>query len=273
MALPTVDQQRITPEAVAMNAATDTPYVLKTSVVGLVTLTLNRGERFNPLSLAMIGALERELDLVQQDDTVRVVVLAATGRGFSAGHDLRELRDHVDDVAWQRELFTSCARMMLKLTRLRVPVVARVHGIATAAGCQLVSMCDLAIANSQARFALPGVSIGLFCSTPAVGVVRNVGRKRAMEMLLTGDMIDAAVAAQWGLINRVVTPEQLDAEVASLAAQIMKRSARVIELGKRAFYSQAELDVAAAYDLASEAMVTNLQLDDAQAGIEAFFKK
>jgi len=254
-------------------AVAGSPYVVSRHEGGLVTLTLNRGDRFNPLSLAMIQALEHELDSLHSDTTARVVVLAAAGRGFCAGHDLRELRDRADDGDWQRELFDSCAHMMLKITRLPVPVIARVHGIATAAGCQLVSMCDLAIASSQASFALPGVNIGLFCSTPAVGVVRNIGRKRSMQMLLTGQSIDARTAEQWGLVNRVVEPEALDDAVSDLTQQIMSRSARVIELGKRAFYSQAEMDVAGAYELAGEAMMENMELEDAREGISAFLDK
>src|SRR5215470_4050249 len=169
------------------------PYILSDTSDQVCTLTLNRGERFNPLSSALIAALEAEIDRVARDDAVRVVVLAGAGKGFSAGHDLKELRAH-PDLEWQRELFGACSRMMQKLTLLPQPVIARVHGIATAAGCQLVSMCDLAVAADTARFALPGVNVGVFCSTPAVGVVRNVARKRTMELLLTGEPIDAATA-------------------------------------------------------------------------------
>src|ERR1041385_5430937 len=176
------------------------PFVLKTVADGVATFTLNRPERFNPLSYAMISAIQVELDAVANDASVRVVILAAAGKGFSAGHDLKEMRAHAGDKGWQQELFDNCSRMMITLTKLPQPVIARVHGIATAAGCQLVSMCDLAIASEEARFALPGVNIGVFCSTPAVGVARNVGRKRAMEMLLTGEAIDAATALEWGLV-------------------------------------------------------------------------
>src|SRR4051812_16484362 len=162
----------------------DAPYVVTSRQRGIVTLMLDRGARFNPLSLSMIAALEAQLDAIAADSEARVVVLAGAGKGFCAGHDLKEMRAHAGDEAWQRSLFDACARMMIKLTRLPQPVIARVHGIATAAGCQLVSMCDLAVATQEAKFALPGVNIGVFCSTPAVGVVRNIGRKRAMEMLL-----------------------------------------------------------------------------------------
>ena len=179
-----------------MNAPVESslaPLVLTASTDGVRTLTLNRGDRFNALSREMIAALEAELDRVAADKAIRVVVLAGSGRGFCAGHDLKEMRAHAD-AAWQRELFDACSRMMLKLTRLPQPVIARVHGLATAAGCQLVSMCDLAVAADTAKFALPGVNVGVFCSTPAVGVGRNIARKRAMEMLLTGEAIDAATA-------------------------------------------------------------------------------
>ncbi len=193
------------------------PYVKRETNGGVVTLTLDRGERFNPLSSAMILALESELDALCADATARVVVLAGAGRGFCAGHDLKELRAHSGDKPWQQKLFSDCNRLMIKMTELPQPVIARVHGIATAAGCQLVSMCDLAVASEDARFALPGVNVGVFCSTPAVGVVRNVSRKRTMEMLLTGEAVDARTALAWGLVNRVVPAGQLDAEVGRFA--------------------------------------------------------
>src|SRR3954467_8521414 len=169
----------------------------------------------------MIAALQAELDALQGDATARVVVLAAEGRGFCAGHDLVEMRAHADDAGWQSALFAECNRLMVSLTRLPQPVIARVHGIATAAGCQLVSMCDLAVAADTARFALPGVNIGVFCTTPAVGVSRNIGRKRAMEMLLTGDLVDARTAASWGLVNRVVPLDALDEEIRTLTDAIV----------------------------------------------------
>src|SRR5215831_17241716 len=195
------------------------PYVLSETRNGVATLTLNRGERFNPLSREMIAALKAEIDRIAGDASVRTVVLADSGKGFCAGHDLKELRAH-QDLAWQKELFDACSRMMVTLTELPQPVIARVHGIATAAGCQLVSMCDLAVAAEEAKFALPGVNIGVFCTTPAVGVVRNVGRKRAMEMLLTAELVDAAQALAWGLVNRVVGAAALDAEIARFAEVI-----------------------------------------------------
>src|ERR1700736_1776626 len=213
-----------------------TPYVSKRADGGVVTLTLNRGERFNPLSTAMIAALESELDALATDETARAVVLAGAGRGFCAGHDLKEMRAHSEDKAWQQKLFSDCNRMIIKLTELPQPVIARVHGIATAAGCQLVSMCDLAVASESASFALPGVNIGVFCSTPAVGVARNVGRKRAMEMLLTGEMIDAQTALAWGLVNRVAAPAALDDEILRFTDIILARSPATIRLGKQEVY-------------------------------------
>jgi enoyl-CoA hydratase/carnithine racemase len=239
---------------------------------GVLTLRLNQGERYNPLSMEMIEALEQALDEVAQS-AARVVVLAAAGKGFSAGHDLKEMRAHSSDGAWQARLFENCSRMMLKLTGLPQPVIARVHGIATAAGCQLVSMCDLAVASEEARFALPGVNVGIFCSTPAVGVARNVGRKRAMELLLTGEPIDARTALSWGLVNRVVAAAELDAEVARFANIIVARSAGVVAQGKRAFYKQIDQPIAAAYALTNEPMARSVTEPDAAEGIDAFLGK
>ena len=240
---------------------------------GIVRLTLTRGDRYNPLSREMIAALQAELDALAGDATARVVVLAAEGRGFCAGHDLAEMRAHTDDTEWQSALFAECNELMITLTRIPQPVIARVHGIATAAGCQLVSMCDLAVAADTARFALPGVSIGVFCSTPAVGVARSVGRKRAMEMLLTGTPIDAATALDWGLVNRVVPGERLDAEVDELATAILARSVPVIANGKRAFYAQIDEPLDTAYAVAADAMVRDLSAPDAAEGIDAFLEK
>ncbi|MEP7063415.1 MAG: enoyl-CoA hydratase [Betaproteobacteria bacterium] len=258
-----------------MNApveATITPFVERHVESQVCTLTLNRGERYNPLSLAMIDALDAELDAVAADPDVRVIVIAANGKGFSAGHDLKEMREH-RDAAWQRVLFGHCNAMMIKLTQLPQPTIARVHGIATAAGCQLVSMCDLAVASDNATFALPGLATAVFCSTPAVGVVRNVARKRVMEMLLTAAPIDAATALSWGLVNRVVARADLDSTIGELAASIISRSAPTIALGKRAFYAQADSDLAGAYALAGDAMVANLLDDDSREGIDAFVAK
>ena len=251
----------------------DAPYVKRTQEGGVVTLTLDRGERYNPLSRAMIAALDGELEAVAVEVSARVVILAAAGKGFSAGHDLKELRAHTGDLEWQRELFAACSRMMQRITEIPQPVVARVHGIATAAGCQLVSMCDLAVASSEARFALPGVNVGIFCTTPAVGVARNVHRKHAMEMLLTGALVDADAALARGLVNAVVPPAELDAAVARYTGAIAARSPAVIAAGKRAFYRQIELTLADAYALADAAMVDHLGLEDAAEGIDAFLEK
>jgi enoyl-CoA hydratase/carnithine racemase len=254
-------------------AAATEAFVLSTREGGVATITLNRGARFNPLSSGMLAALQAELDGIAADSDVRVVILAAAGPGFSAGHDLKEMRAHAGDHRWQRRLFDDCSRLMLSVTALPQPVIARVQGIATAAGCQLVSTCDLAVAADTATFALPGVNIGVFCSTPAVGVARNVGRKRAMELLLTGAPIDAPTALSWGLVNRVVPSADLDAEVRRFADSILTRSAATVGLGKAAFYRQIEQPVAAAYDLTAETMACNMELDDASEGIDAFLEK
>jgi enoyl-CoA hydratase/carnithine racemase len=254
-------------------AAAETPFVLRRNDRGVVTLTLNRGERFNPLSTAMIAALENELDALGADRTARVVVLAGAGRGFCAGHDLKEMRAHNDDRAWQQKLFADASRMMVKMTEIPQPIIARVHGIATAAGCQLVSMCDLAVASDEARFALPGVNVGVFCSTPAVGVSRNIGRKRSMEMLLTGELFDAPTALGWGLLNRVVPAASLDAEVARFASIILARSGKVVATGKRAFYRQIDQPLEGAYAATSESMASCMLELDAAEGIDAFVEK
>jgi enoyl-CoA hydratase/carnithine racemase len=240
---------------------------------GVARVVLDQPARFNPLSTALIAALDDALRRIAADPEIRAVVLAANGRGFCAGHDLKEMRAHAGDGAWQRRLFDACSRMMIALTELPQPVVARVHGIATAAGCQLVAMCDLAVASDAAQFALPGVNIGVFCSTPAVGVVRNIGRKRAMEMLLTGRMFDARTALDWGLVNRVVPAAELDAAVKSYTDIIVARSAATIRLGKAAFYAQVDRPLAAAYDVTSETMARNMMIEDAVEGIDAFLDK
>ncbi len=254
-------------------AAADEPYVTRTDSGGVATLTLNRGARFNPLSRAMLEALDAALAAMGDDPTVRVVVLEGSGRGFSAGHDLGEMRSHVGDDDWQQELFDACSVVMLRLTQIPQPVIAKVDGIATAAGCQLVSMCDLAVASEGSRFGLPGVNIGVFCSTPAVGVARNVGRKRAMELLLTGEMVDAATALDWGLLNAVVPVDELDAAVARYTDVITARSAAVIANGKRTFWAQIDQPLAAAYETAGRAMVADLAGADAAEGIDAFLQK
>ncbi len=254
-------------------AAAATHLVTRSDEGGIATLTLNRGERFNPLSLEMIAALEASLAEVGADPAARVVVLAGAGRGFCAGHDLKEMREHSSDRAWQTKLFEDCGRMMMKITEIPQPVIARVHGIAAAAGCQLVSMCDLAVAAEEARFALPGVNIGVFCSTPAVGVARNVGRKRAMELLLTGEMVDARTALFWGLVNRVVPAADLDGEIARFTGIIVSRSGAVVARGKRAFYRQIDQPIASAYTMTNESMACSVLEPEAAEGIDAFLGK
>lgn len=259
-----------------MNTNTDadaeTPYVLRQDQVGVVTLTLNRGERLNSLSQAMIAALQTELERVASEPSARVVVLAGAGKVFCAGHDLKEMSAH-RNKAWQKELFDQCGRMMVYLTEMPQVVIARVHGIATAAGCQLVSMCDLAIAADTARFAVSGVNFGLFCSGPSVGLSRNVGRKQAMEMLLTGDFIDAHTAMERGLINRVVPLDKLDAELGRLCDSVLAKSAVAIRLGKKVFYEQIEQGMQGAYALANEVMASNAMTEDFAEGMDAFSQK
>ena len=248
------------------------PLVLTDIRDGICTVTMNRGERYNPLSTAMIAALDAAFDAIAADAGVRVVVLAGSGRVFCAGHDLTEMRAHIDH-AWQRGLFDACTRMMMKMVGLPQPVIARVHGAAAAAGCQLVSMCDLAVAADHAKFGLSGINAGIFCTTPAVGVARNVPRKRAMELLLTGDLIDAPTAAAWGLVNRVVPLDELDAAIDALAKSIARKSAAAVALGKRAFYAQVERGLQSAYELAGETMACNMLDPDAAEGIDAFLGK
>jgi enoyl-CoA hydratase/carnithine racemase len=252
---------------------TEEPFVLTTVANGVATLTLNRPGRFNPLSSQMIAAIQAELSAIASRSSVRVVILTANGKGFCAGHDLKEMRAHTGDHDWQKGLFDACSRMMIRLTEIPQPVIARVQGVATAAGCQLVSMCDLAVAADTATFAMPGVNIGVFCSTPAVGVARNIARKHAMEMLLTGEPIDAATALSWGLVNRVVPDSRLDFEIRRFTDIILSRSSATIRFGKQAFYRQIDHPLGVAYDIASEVMARNVLLEDAAEGIDAFLQK
>ena len=243
--------------------------LLRQDNADVATLTLNRPEARNALSMALMAALLVELDAIEADETVRVVVIAGAGPAFCAGHDLREVRGTTDHTA----LFAACSRLMLRITSLRCPVIAQVHGIATAAGCQLVATCDLAVAAETARFATPGVNIGLFCSTPMVALTRAVGRKAAMGMLLTGDLVAADEALRLGLINRVVSEAELASSVAALAAQIAAKSRVTVAIGKQAFYRQAEMGLTEAYDYASAVMVRNMATSDASEGIDAFLQK
>ena len=239
---------------------------------GLTTLTLNRPSQFNSLSKDLLTALQDALDAISSDESVRVVVIAGAGKAFCAGHDLKEMRAN-HDKAYMQALFAQCAKLMLTITRMPQPVIARVHGIATAAGCQLVSMCDLAVAADVARFAVSGINVGLFCSTPAVGLARNLGRKAALEMLLTGEFIDAMEARAKGLVNRVVPTDALDAEIERLAGSILAKSAVAVRMGKGMFYKQLEMGLTDAYDYAGEVMACNMMSEDAAEGIDAFMQK
>lgn len=250
----------------------DAPLVLRHDVDGVATLTLNRPGQFNALSKAMLEALTEAVDEIAHDASVRVVVLAGAGKAFCAGHDLKEMRSN-ETRQFQQDLFWLCSRFTVKLNEMPQPVVARVHGIATAAGCQLVSSCDLAVAADVARFAVSGINVGLFCATPGVALSRNMGRKEAFEMLVTGDFIDAEEARRRGLVNRVVPLEQLDEEVARLAASICAKSPLAIRMGKQLFYRQLEMGVEAAYQVAAETMTCNMMAHDAAEGIDAFIAK
>jgi enoyl-CoA hydratase/carnithine racemase len=239
---------------------------------GVAWLTLNRPAQRNALSVALMTALQSEIDAIAGDEATKVVVLAGAGPAFCAGHDLRELRANPGRQSYEA-VFRQCSHLMLSLVKLPKPVIAYVHGIATAAGCQLVATCDLAVASEEARFATPGVNIGLFCSTPMVALSRAVGRKPAMEMLLTGELISAARARELGLVNRVVLASRLEAEVSALAQEIVGKSALTLKIGKEAFYRQAELALAEAYAYASEVMTRNMLARDAEEGIDAFLEK
>ena len=239
---------------------------------GVVTLTLNRPAAFNALSEALLEALHAALQALADDETVRVVVIAAAGKAFCAGHDLKEMRAE-PALAYYERLFMLCGRMMMSIQQLPVPVVARVQGIATAAGCQLVAMCDLAVASRDAKFAVSGVNLGLFCSTPSVALSRNLPRKAAFEMLVTGDFISADEARSQGLVNRVVDAAELDAEVETLVARIAAKPRVALALGKALFYRQLEGGIAAAYDDAARTMACNMMDDSALEGVQAFIDK
>jgi enoyl-CoA hydratase/carnithine racemase len=259
-----------------MNAQSDAddlgPLVLQERRGGAVLLTLNRPAQYNVLSEQMLAALHGALDSLAADSSVRVVVLGGAGKAFCAGHDLKQMKANRSLEYYQR-LFDDCSRLMMRIQSLPQPVIARVHGVAAAAGCQLVAMCDLAVAADEARFAVSGVNIGLFCATPSVALSRNVGRKAAFEMLVTGDLIDAATAVQRGLINRSVPADRLDQEIDRLAAAIAAKPRSVIAEGKALFYRQIELGIAPAYQLAGQAMACNMTDDIAQEGASAFIEK
>jgi len=255
---------------------TDDPLLLRhDDARGVITLTLNRPQAFNSLSEAMLDAVQAELDAVAvlaRDGLARVLVIRASGRAFCAGHDLKEMRA-APSLAYYERLFAQCGRMMMAVQQLPLPVIAQVQGIATAAGCQLVAMCDLAVASDDARFAVSGVNLGLFCATPSVALSRNLGRKAAFEMLVTGDFISAAQALAKGLVNRVVAPDAVAAEVESLAASIVAKPALAIALGKGLFYRQLEVGIDAAYADAARTMACNMMDETALEGVQAFIDK
>jgi enoyl-CoA hydratase/carnithine racemase len=246
--------------------------LLREAKDGIATLTLNRPEQFNALSGELLDHLQAALGDIAKDSSVRVVVIAARGRGFCAGHDLKEIRA-LETQARIQTLFDKCSRMMTSIVSLPQPVIAKVHATATAAGCQLVAQCDLAVAADNAKFAVSGVNFGLFCSTPSVALARNVSRKQAMEMLLTGEFIDAATAKAYGLVNRVVAPADLDAAVAQLAATIAAKPPQAVASGKRAFYRHLEMGLESAYALASEVISCNAASDEGREGLDAFLEK
>jgi enoyl-CoA hydratase/carnithine racemase len=248
------------------------PILLRDDADGIATLTLNRPKQFNALSQALLGELQTALDAIENDARVRVVVIAGAGKAFCPGHDFKEMQTNRGPEFIQG-LFEQCGRMMMTLTRIPQPVIARVHGVATAAGCQLVAQCDLAVAAADARFATSGIKFGLFCAMPGVALSRNLPRKQAMEMLITGDFIDAQTALARGLVNRVVPAEQLDAEVGRLCEAILAKSPVAVAAGKRMFYRQLELGMTQAYELASQVMACNAMAEDGAEGINAFVEK
>src|SRR5258708_4677796 len=256
----------------ALKQAETEPVLLRRDDGGIAVLTLTRARARNALSTALMAQLQDSLDAIARDRTVRVVVIGGAGTAFCAGHDLRELRARPERAQYEA-IFAQCSRLMLTITRLAKPVIARVHGVATAAGCKLAASCDLVVASEDARFATAGVNIGLFCSTPMVALSRAVGRKPAMEMLLTGDLVDAARARELGLVNRVVPRAELDAEVARLARQIAGKSAHVLAIGKEAFYRHAERGIAQAYYYTSSVMTRHMLAPHAEEGIDALIEK
>jgi enoyl-CoA hydratase/carnithine racemase len=249
------------------------PVVLRSQDArGVVTLMLNRPQAFNALSEQVLAGLQREFDAIAKDESLRVVILAAKGKAFCAGHDLKEMRAK-PSLEYYKRLFSQCSEVMLGIQRLSVPVIARVQGVATAAGCQLVAMCDLAVAASTAKFAVSGVNLGLFCSAPGVALSRNVLRKAVFEMLVTGEFINAEEAKVRGLINRVAEPEQLDAEVEKLVAAIIAKPRVAVAMGKEFFYRQIELGIGAAYEEAAQTMACNMMDEAALEGVQAFIDK
>lgn len=239
---------------------------------GVTTLTLNRPQAFNSLSEGMLAALQAEMEVLARDESLRAVVIAAQGKAFCAGHDLKEMRAR-PSLEYYRDLFNRCGRLMMAIQRLPVPVIAKVQGLATAAGCQLVAQCDLAVASSQARFAVSGVNLGLFCSTPGVALSRNLSRKAAFEMLATGDFISAQEAQAQGLVNRVAEPDALDQAVRALTDSILRKPRQALAIGKALFYRQLESGLESAYIDAAQTMACNMMDDTALEGVQAFIDK
>ena len=253
------------------SSSEDKPLVLsRLSDEGTLTLTLDRPQQFNALSHAMLDALQFAVD--NPDPATRVIVIAANGRAFCAGHDLKEMRSNIDEQ-WQKTLFVKCSHLMQTLVNLPQPVIAKVHGVAAAAGCQLVANCDLAVAADHCTFGVSGINLGLFCSTPSVALSRNVSRKRAFQMLVTGEFIDAATAEDWGLINQCVPFDHLDQAVEQLCQNICAKSRIAVSTGKQLFYRQMEMPLLDAYELAGTAMACNMMAEDVSEGIDSFFEK
>ena len=250
----------------------DAALVLRNDRNSVATLILNRPAARNALSSRLMSELQKQLDLITEDQTIKALVIGGAGPAFCAGHDLKEIRSNNRREIFE-SLFAQCSKLMTSIVRLPKPVIARVNGIATAAGCQLVATCDLAVASSESYFATPGVNIGLFCSTPMVAVSRAVGRKQTMEMLLTGEPVPADRAKELGLINRIVSPEALEKETQQLAESIANKSPLTIKIGKQAFYRQIEMDLDAAYAYTAQAMTENMMAADAREGIDAFMEK
>ena len=248
------------------------PVLVRDDGDAVCTLTLNRPDDYNALSEPLLDALQAAFDSVRGDSSIRVVVIAARGLAFCAGHDLKEMRAN-PDRGYYENLFKKCGRMMMSMIRLPQPVIARVHGIATAAGCQLVANSDLAVASTEARFGTSGINVGLFCMTPGVALVRNINRKHSFEMLFTGDIVPAERAEEVGLVNKVVPPEELDAAIDGYAQSIIGKSQVAVAAGKRAFYRQIEMGLEQAYDFAAEEMALNMTFHDAGEGIDAFIAK
>lgn len=246
--------------------------LLRHDAQGITTLSLNQADQFNVLSMQMLDLLIQELENIKQDPSVRVLIIQAEGKAFCSGHNLKQMRQNPEH-AYQLELFNRCGQFMQALLTLPQPVIAKVHGIATAAGCQLVAMCDLAIASEHAKFAVSGINVGLFCSTPAVALSRNVGRKKAFEMLVTGEFITAQQAQEWGLINHSVPAADLDKTVQDLAVKLCHKPAGSLAMGKQLFYQQLEQPISQAYTQAAQVMADNMMLADTQEGLDAFMQK